>query len=175
MSSKNRISSRYSFYDVEASGLMRGAFPVNIGWSMHGSTFSVLIKPADTWREDRWDEVAQSIHGMSLHYLRRHGKDVRQVARILNDRLRGETVYCDSAERDTEWTDMVFSAAGVRREYAIKSVGPLIGGMGVTAQEAFASFEAKRETHPPDGVAIHGVMHLQAVVDDLEQQGIIRA
>ncbi|MCZ7861928.1 hypothetical protein O9X98_11125 [Agrobacterium salinitolerans] len=174
MSNPNRISSRYSFFDVEASGLMRGSFPVNIGWSLHGATFSVLIKPADTWNEDKWDAVAQSIHGMSLLYLRRHGKDVRQVARILNDRLRREIVYCDSVDRDTEWTDMVFSAAGVRREFEIRSIGPLLGGMGVTAKDAYATFEAARETHPPDGIAIHGVMHLHAVVDSLEKQGIIK-
>ncbi|MDW9478993.1 hypothetical protein GOB57_09910 [Sinorhizobium meliloti] len=174
MSNPNRISSRFSFYDVEASGLMRGSFPVNIGWSMHGATYSVLIKPADIWHEDKWDAVAQSIHGMSIPYLRRHGKDVRQVVRILNDRLKGEAVYCDSAERDAEWTDMVFAAAGVRREFEIRSTGPLLGGMGVTAEEAYASFEDSRETHPPDGIAVHGVMHLQAVVDRLQENGIIR-
>lgn len=175
MTKLNRLSSRFSFYDVEASGLMRGSFPVNIGWSLHGATFSVLIKPHDRWNEDNWDNVAQSIHGMSMLYLRRHGKDVRQVARIMNDSLRGATVYCDSAERDTEWTDMVFAAADVKREFEIKSVGPLLGGMGVGAKDAYAAFEASRETHPPDGVAIHGVMHLQAVMDALEQQGIIRS
>jgi hypothetical protein len=175
MRTANRISSRFSFYDVEASGLMRGAFPVNIGWSSHGATFSVLIKPADIWNDANWDDVAQSIHGMSLHYLRRNGKDVRQVARIMNDHLRSQTVYCDSADRDSAWTDMLYNAAGVRREFEIRSIGPLLGSMGVPATDAYEAFEVTRETHPPDGIAIHGVMHLQAVVDHLEQKGIIRS
>lgn len=173
MNTTFRISSRYSFFDVEASGLMAGSFPVNIGWSLHGATSSVLIKPADRWNEDNWDPVAQSIHGMTLHYLRRHGRDVRQACRVVNDALRGETVYCDSADRDTEWTDMAFAAAGMRREFRIESVGPLLGRLGVTATEAYSSFEVSRETHPPDGEALNGVKHLQAVFDRLQEQGII--
>jgi hypothetical protein len=169
-----RVSSRHPFYDVEASGLMRGSFPVDIGWSLYGKVCSVLIRPAEVWDEGKWDAVAQSIHGITIPYLRRHGKDVRQVARILNTALRGQTVYCDSPERDTEWTDMIFSAAGTRREYRIASIGPLLGGMGVRSAEAYASFDASRETHPPDGVARDGVKHLIAVVDHLEDQGVIR-
>nr|WP_250807708.1 hypothetical protein [Neorhizobium tomejilense] len=170
----DRVSSRFPFYDVEASGLMRGSFPVDIGWSLYGRPFSVLVKPADIWNESKWDEVAQSIHGITIPYLRRHGKDVRQASRILNDALRGETVYCDSPERDTEWTDMIFSAAGSRREFQIASIGLLLGRMGVRSPEAYASFDASRETHPPDGVALDGVRHLIAVVDRLEDQGVIR-
>ncbi len=170
----NRISTRFSFYDVEASGLMRGSFPVNIGWSLDGHHHAVLIKPHEGWKEERWDPVAQSIHGMNLPYLRRHGKDVRQVARILNTALAGKTVFCDSADRDAEWTDMVFSAAGVKRGFAIASVGPLLGQLGVTSNEAYESFDESRVTHPPDGVAILGVRHLEAVFDRLQKQGVIR-
>jgi len=174
MIAMNRISSRYSFFDVEASGLMRGSFPVNIAWSLYGEVNHILIRPADGWNTDLWDAVAESIHGMSLQYLRRHGKDVRRVARSLNDALRGTPVYCDSAERDAAWTDMVFAASGTRREFEIRSVGPLIGGLGVTASEAYASFEASRDTHPPDGDATQGVHHLVSVVDRLQKEGVIR-
>lgn len=172
---RDRISSRFSFFDVEASGLMRGSFPVNIGWSLYGAAYSVLIKPYEGWNEDKWDTVAQSIHGMSIQYLRRHGKDVRSVARILNEALHGQTVYCDSSSRDAEWTDMVFAAANSRRAFQIESVGPLLGGMGVTSKDAYDSFEHCRETTPPDGTAVKGVLYLQAVVERLQDIGAIRA
>jgi hypothetical protein len=170
---KNRIASRYPLLDAEASGLMKGSFPVDIAWSLYGEVKSVLIKPAPTWNENKWDAVAQSIHGITIPYLRRHGKDVRQAARIMNDDLRGMTAYCDSPARDAQWIDMVFTAAGVRREFEIASIGHLLGSLGVTSTDAYESFDASRESHPPDGVARDGVIHLQAVFDHLQVQGVI--
>jgi hypothetical protein len=167
------ISSTFQFIDVEAIGLMARSVPVNVAWSQNGSRVSILIKPSERWNTDLWNQVAQSIHGLSLPYLRRHGKDTRQIARAMNDALRGSIVYSDSPDRDMVWVDMIFEDAGRTREFEILSVGPLLGSLGVTGPVAYAAFEVARETHPPSGLADNGVAHLQAVCDYLEKKGAI--
>lgn len=167
-------SSRFSFFDVEASGLRPGSFPVDVAWSKYGEVRSILVKPHASWNTELWDMRAQAIHGYPLPLLSKLGKDVHRVARILNDDLNGITVFSDNPDYDKVWTDMIFAAANMTRAFAIESVGKLIGSFGVSPDQAYFAFEQARETHPSSGKASAGVSHLIAVVDHLERAGFVR-
>lgn len=152
---------------------MAGSFPVEIGWSLYGEVHSVVIRPHETWNESMWDRTAQSIHGHTLPFLRRTGLAADRAARKLNERLRGSEVFSDNTDRDVEWTDMLFSAAGMAREFEIRSIGPLLASLRVGAGEAYAAFRSARDESPPAGSARQGVRHLQAVLDALQDRGLI--
>ena len=170
-----RIASKYTFYDVEASGLYDGSFPVEIAWSIYGEVKSLLIFPCEYWSIDEWDHVAQSIHGHPLHVLRKNGLSVSKIADKLNGIFGSQTVYSDNSAYDVRWTDMVFEAASVKRSFKIDTVGRLLGSLGVSAETAYESFSNARDTKPSNGAASQGVHHLKAVVDDLQKRGVLKA
>lgn len=67
------------FLDFEASSLMRGSFPIEVGWALpNGDVEAHLIVPAVGWTE--WSPKSEAIHGLSLDYLIREGRPVAEVA-----------------------------------------------------------------------------------------------
>ena len=169
-----RIASKYSFYDIEASGLYKGSFPVEIAWSIFGEVNSVLVRPDDHWDIDKWDPVAQSIHGHSIHLLKKDGIKPIKIASTLNSTFKSGVVYSDNPDRDIEWTDMIFDASSLNRTFEIRTIGNLLGSLGVSANTAYDAFSNARHTKPPVGVASQGVKHLKAVIDDLQKNGILK-
>ena len=60
-----------------------------------------------------------------------HGREVGEVARQLNDRLRGMTLYCDGWAHDYVWLNVLYEAAGMTPSFRLDNVRALL-----TDQEA---------------------------------------
>lgn len=96
--------------DIEASGFGQGSYPIEVGAALpDGSAFCTLIRPEPDWTH--WDAGAAAIHGIERGLLFRHGRSADEVARLLNERLRGLTVLCDGWAHDYVWLSLLFEVA----------------------------------------------------------------
>lgn len=97
--------------DIEASGFGRDSYPVEVGFVLpDGSSWCSLIRPEPDWLH--WDAGAQALHRIPRALALRHGRSTAEVARTLNERLAGRTVYCDGWAHDYPWLARLFDAAG---------------------------------------------------------------
>ncbi len=88
--------------DIEASGFGRGGYPIEIGYiDSSNKRFCALIQPQPDWTH--WDEEAQQAHGISRAKLQRYGVPAIEIARELNHRLQGKTLYSDGWVLDHPW------------------------------------------------------------------------
>ena len=111
--------------DIEASGFGRDSFPVEVGFVLpDGETFCTLIRPAAGWTH--WDDSAKRLHRISHQTARTHGRDAREVAGLLNDRLRGMTLYCDGWTHDYVWPNVLFDAAGMTPAFKLDNLRALL-------------------------------------------------
>lgn len=116
--------------DIEASGFGRDSYPVEVGFVLaDGSTYCTLIRPAPEWTH--WDPAAERLHHIALRTIVEHGRDVVEVARQLNTRLRGLTLYCDGWAHDFTWLSVLFEAAGLSPAFKLDNLRALL-----TEQEA---------------------------------------
>lgn len=156
---------RIAFLDIEASGLMRGSFPVEAAWLTSDGRGEVLISPSGAWDESRWDSDAEAMHGITINELKRKGRHPRVAAASLESALRGRLVFCDAPEYDSAWADMIHEAGGVQRTYRIESIGKLLSYVGVSADRAYRIFDDVRRRYPSRGRARQGVEYLSAVFE----------
>lgn len=111
--------------DIEASGFGRDSFPVEVGFVLgDGESFCCLIRPVAGWTH--WDKAAESLHGISQQTVREHGRDAREVALLLNDRLHGQTVYCDGWAHDYVWLNVLYEAAGLTPSFKLDNLRALL-------------------------------------------------
>lgn len=97
--------------DIEASGFGRASYPIEIGYILgDGTSFCTLIRPAPGWTH--WDTHAETVHHIDRDTLARHGRPVDEVARLLNERLRGQTLFSDGWAHDFPWLGALFEEAG---------------------------------------------------------------
>jgi hypothetical protein len=93
--------------DIEASGFGQDSYPIEIGFVLpDGKSYCSLIKPEPGWTH--WDQAAEKLHHISRKTVQTHGRDAREVARLLNDQLRGMTLYCDGWAHDYVWLNVLF-------------------------------------------------------------------
>ncbi len=128
--SQGRISSAAAlplFLDFEASSLGHKSYPIEVAWSYpDGRIEAWLIDPSGVPGWSDWDaEVERTVHGISRAALSIIGRSPRWVARRLNARLAGQTVYCDGGELDEFWRYRLFQAAGLRPSFQLREVGDL--------------------------------------------------
>ena len=115
-----------AFVDLEASSLLPGSWPVEIGWSVDGGvTESHLIRPVPAWRD--WDRQSEAIHGLSRGYLAEHGEPIDLVARIAADILGapGATAFSDAPGWDQGWLDRLLQEAGLPCRIVIHPAGSI--------------------------------------------------
>ena len=99
-----------AFLDIEASGFGRDSYPIEVGFVLpDGSVWCTLVRPQPDWTH--WDPAAQALHGIERETALRHGRTALEVARELNERLRGRTLYCDGWAHDYAWLNLLFDAA----------------------------------------------------------------
>ena len=111
--------------DVEASGFGRGSYPIEVGFVLpDGASVCTLVRPADHWTH--WDGQAERLHGLTRELLQRHGKDPAEVAALLNQHLRGATIYCDSWAHDYAWLAILFEAAGTSPAFKLRHLHELL-------------------------------------------------
>lgn len=111
--------------DVEASGFGRGSFPIEIGFALEDrAVHSYLIAPPDSWQH--WSEEAEAIHGISRDLLIRDGLSPRELALILNDQLRGKSLYSDAWSFDSSWIGRLFDEADLVQRFKIETINKLL-------------------------------------------------
>ena len=109
---------RPAVIDLEASGFGSRSYPVEVGFALaDGERFCTLISPPEEWTH--WTEEAERVHGLTREILFTHGIPVREVARALNDRLAGLTLYSDGWVVDQPWLTTLFAAAGMAQMFTV--------------------------------------------------------
>jgi RimJ/RimL family protein N-acetyltransferase len=111
--------------DIEASGLGRGSYPIEVGYALaDGRSNCLLIKPLDDWQ--RWDIDAEQLHGISRTQLQQRGVDVVTVAETLNRELGGMTVYSDAWGNDQSWLALLFDRAARVQGFRLEALHALL-------------------------------------------------
>ena len=111
--------------DIEASGFGADSYPIEVGFVLpDGEAYCTLIRPAPGWTH--WDPQAERVHRIALPTVLKHGRDVVDVARQLNERLHGRTVYCDGWAHDYAWLGALFEAAGSSPGFRLENLRALL-------------------------------------------------
>ncbi len=96
--------------DIEASGFGPGSYPIEVGFvTSEGQAWCSLIRPETDWQH--WDVEAAAMHGITRAHIERHGRSVGDIAKALNERLRGQTVYSDAWAHDYTWLNRIYESA----------------------------------------------------------------
>lgn len=120
--------------DIEASGFGRNSYPIEIGYVLpDGEIYCSLVRPAPTWTH--WDASAERVHRIDPRTLAEHGRDAIEVARHLNSRLRGLTLYCDGWAHDFPWLAMLFDEAGLVPTFRLETLRKLLSEREADAWE----------------------------------------
>lgn len=139
--------------DLEASGFGRHSYPIEAGFVLpDGRSFCTLIRPEPDWTH--WDPAAEQVHGIARDTLERHGRGAAEVARLLNEALRGQVVYTDAWAHDYPWMHALFAAAGLQPSFRLESLRRLL-----SEAEAEAWDEAKQRVSDEDGTQRHRASH----------------
>lgn len=104
---------RILFVDLEASSLLPGGFPIEVGWcDEEGRGEAHLIRPAPNWTE--WSPESEAIHGLPLERLHAEGRPVEEVAARVVGALLAPDVTCFASARrwDGRWLDEILAEAG---------------------------------------------------------------
>ena len=111
--------------DIEASGFGRSSYPIEVGYVLpDGSSFCTLVSPSSDWTH--WDPNAEQLHHISRDLLSERGRPADEVARRLNDDLRGLTVYSDGWANDYTWLAILFDAAGIAPSFKLENIRRLL-------------------------------------------------
>ena len=111
--------------DIEASGFGKGSYPIEVGFvDPDGALFCTLVQPQDDW--SHWDEEAAALHGIERPLLSTYGKPCAWVVQQLNQRLTGQTVYCDGWPQDYPWLARLYDAADATPSFKLEDVRTLL-------------------------------------------------
>lgn len=111
--------------DMEASGFGRHSYPIEVGLALaDGGSFCTLIRPEPDWTH--WDPDAEQLHGIRRDLAIRHGKPAAEVARLLNERLHGQTVYSDGWANDYSWMNALFEVAEMAPAFRLENLRSLL-------------------------------------------------
>ncbi len=114
-----------AFIDVEASGLGGRSYPIEVGLiTSAGDMYCALLQPDPAWTH--WDEAAEAVHHISRPILLQHGKPLIEVARHVNELLRGQTVYSDAWGNDYAWLAKLFDVAALPMLFKLESSRKLL-------------------------------------------------
>ena len=112
--------------DIEASGFGKGSYPIEIGFHRpDGMAYCTLIQPEAEWTH--WDASAEQVHGIRRELLFEKGRPVRAVCLDLNEKLRGQTIYCDAWAYDYVWLSKLFDAADLMPIFQLRDIRELLG------------------------------------------------
>ncbi|GAA0784383.1 hypothetical protein [Marinobacterium sediminicola] len=102
--------------DLEASGLARESYPIEIAWKCTetGAFDSFLINPESVPDWQYWDEFAEELHGIEPELLQQEGISAEQACIRLNRALKGREVISDALEYDGFWLRRLFNACDIQ-------------------------------------------------------------
>ncbi len=139
--------------DVEASGLGRGSYPIEVGIvKPNGETFCTIIRPPPEWQH--WDAAAEALHGIERQVLLEHGCEPLEVARALNQRLAGEVVYSDAWGNDSSWLALLYDTAGISQHFRLQSLRSIM-----TEAQTACWHEVKQQVVREYGYRRHRASH----------------
>lgn len=111
--------------DIEASGFGKGSYPIEIGYYMpDGQSFCSLIRPEAGW--NHWDSSAENVHGITRALLETKGRPALDICRELNQKLRGQPVYCDAWSYDYVWLSVMYDAVDLVPTFTLKDMRELL-------------------------------------------------
>lgn len=111
--------------DVEASGFGRHSYPIEVGFVLpDGVSYCTLIRPEPEWTH--WDSAAEKLHHIPRPLVLARGLPVPAVARELNHRLEGQTVYSDGWANDYSWIAALFDAADLAPHFKLENLRSLL-------------------------------------------------
>jgi hypothetical protein len=111
--------------DIEASGFGGASYPIEVGYVLgDGRIYCSLIRPMPAWTH--WDPEAQRIHHVKREMLLARGREPKEVARHLNDELRGLTLYCDGWANDYTWLATLYEAADLTPAFKLDNLRALL-------------------------------------------------
>ncbi|PSL13218.1 hypothetical protein CLV44_11347 [Marinobacterium halophilum] len=101
--------------DLEASGLARESYPIEVAWKCteSGASDTFLINPGTVGGWDYWDECAEELHGIEPELLAQEGISADAACSRLNAALAGRDVISDALEYDGFWLRRLFRACDV--------------------------------------------------------------
>lgn len=112
--------------DMEASGFGRHSYPIEVGFAQpNGQTFCTLIRPEPDWTH--WDPAAEALHKIPRELAVTRGRPAAEVARMLNEHLRGQTVYSDGWANDYSWLNALFEVADLSPAFRLENLRGLLG------------------------------------------------
>ena len=114
-----------AFIDVEAFGLGGRSYPIEVGLiTPAGDMYCALLQSDPAWTH--WDETAEAVHHISRPILLQHGKPLVEMARHVNDLLRGQTVYSDAWGNGYAWLAKLFDVAELPMRCKLESSRKLL-------------------------------------------------
>lgn len=135
--------------DIEASGFGRDSYPIEVGLILpDGRAWCSLIRPEPGW--EHWDEAAEAIHGITRDTAVRHGRPAREVARTLNDWLRGMVAYSDAWAHDYPWLALLYEVADMMPAFRLDNLRALL-----TEQEAARWHALKAQVEQSEQLVRH--------------------
>lgn len=134
-----------------------------------GRRFSRLIKPFADWQF--WSDEAEQVHRISRSLLARKGRDGSQVARDLNQLLRGRQAYSDAWVVDKPWLETLFYRAGLAMEFHLSPIEALMADAQIeqwdlTKQRITQKLQLRRHRASTDALIIQ-----QTFVDSYPKAG----
>jgi hypothetical protein len=111
------------FVDIESSGLIMGSYPIQYGWcGLDLVPRELLIRPLPHWSSRYFDPSSVEIHGITRSKLVIAGVDAVEVARTVNEALRGCVAYSDALAWDRDWTERLYDDTVVGKEFVLADV-----------------------------------------------------
>lgn len=102
------------FLDFEASSLSDRSHPIEVAWVFQdGRSESHLIAPALAWND--WDDIAETVHGISRAMLQAEGKPHEEVANRMVEALTGHDLFASAPSWDGKWLSVLLRGAGLPR------------------------------------------------------------
>ena len=121
----NYMDTLPAIIDLEASGFGKGSYPIEVGFVLpEGAIFCTLIVPPPHW--NHWDVRAEHVHHITREILHAHGKAAPEVARALNQQLRGTTIYSDGWANDFSWLSLLFDEAEMSPAFKLDNLRTLL-------------------------------------------------
>ena len=111
--------------DIEASGLSSRSYPIEIGLFNGTDHYQTLICPEEEWQH--WNARAESLHGLSRHYLEKHGSAARKVCEEINNLVGGCVLFSDHDDWDGFWLQRLYASTGVQQQFLVASLIELLG------------------------------------------------
>lgn len=132
--------------DLEASGLARESYPIEIAWkcTATGRSDSFLINPDSVPEWEYWDEHAEELHGIDCELLQREGISADLACRRLNQALSGCEVVSDAREYDGFWLRRLFSATGVRPGFHLVGLEAVLNAEERVQYQSIARSRSRR-------------------------------